>query len=331
MRFVDEYRLHAKAGDGGDGIVSWYRSRREQKGGPAGGDGGRGGDVYFRAVRDLNKLSVYNRNQKFEAQDGGNGMSAEKEGLNGGDLFIDVPIGSKIENFTKGDIFSLLEEGQTMKVLSGGKGGFGNEHFKSSKNTSPMEKTDGKDGEISDFYIELQLLVDLGLVGLPSAGKSSLLNAMTNSKSKVAAYHFTTLEPYLGVFHKRILADIPGLIEGASEGKGLGYKFLRHIKRTKHIAHLVSFEYWDEENDSEKMIENYEKIRNELKKYSSEITDKKELLVLSKSDLVDKKISEKVKKEFQKKYPEKEIVILSVIDDEKLDNFSKVLSKFLEK
>ena len=330
MKFVDEYRLHAKAGSGGNGIVSWYRSRREQKGGPAGGDGGKGGDVYFRAVRDLNYLSKYTYNQKFEAQNGGDGMKAEKEGANGNDLYIDVPIGSKIKNLTNGDVFSLLEEGQVMKVLSGGKGGFGNTHFKSSRNTSPMEQTDGKPGEEADFYIELQLLVDLGLVGLPSAGKSSLLNSITNAKSKVAEYHFTTLEPYLGVFHKKIIADIPGLIEGASEGKGLGYKFLRHIKRTKHIAHLVSFESYDEKNGCQKMMENYDKIRNELIKYSPEISEKKELIILSQSDRVSDDISEKVKKEFEKKY-NKEVVVLSIIDDEKINNFEKVLSNFLAK
>ncbi len=291
-------------------------------GGPAGGDGGKGGDVYFRAVRDLTKLADYTSNPNFKAESGGHGMKNSKEGKDGADLYIDVPVGSQITELKTGNKFSLLKEGETIKVLRGGKGGFGNEHFKSSRNTTPMEHTDGEPGEEGEFYIELQMIVDLGFVGLPSAGKSSLMNALTRSRAKVGDYPFTTLEPSLGAFHGYVLADIPGLIEGAAEGRGLGHKFLRHIKRTKAIAHLVSFEY-------ENMFEEYEKIRKELGEYSPELLDKKEVIILSKSDLVDSEVAEKTKKEFEEKY-KKPVQIVSIINDEQLKNLASFLSNFLK-
>ena len=321
MAFVDEITIKAQSGKGGDGIVSWLRMRNIAKGGPAGGDGGKGGDVYFKAVRNLSKLAEYTSSPYFSAENGGNGKKFSKEGSDGQDLFIEVPIGSQITEKKTGNIFSLLEEGQTIQVLKGGKGGYGNEHFKSSTNTTPTEQTNGKPAEIGQFYIELQLLVDLGFVGLPSAGKSSLLNELTQSKAKVGDYPFTTLEPSLGVFYKYILADIPGLIEGASQGKGLGHKFLRHIKRTKTIAHLVSFE-------NENMIETYLKIRSELEKYSSDLVQKKEVIILSKSDMVEKKFAEKTQKEFEKKF-NKPVFVLSILDEKQLKDFSKFLSQFL--
>jgi GTP-binding protein len=296
--------------------------RNLAKGGPAGGDGGKGGSVYFRAVRDLTKLADYTSNPNFQAERGGDGRKFSKEGQDGEDLYIDVPVGSQITELSSGNIFSLLKEGETIMVLRGGKGGYGNEHFKSSTNTTPMEHTDGTPGEDGEFYIELQMLVDLGFVGLPSAGKSSLMNELTRSHSKVGDYPFTTLEPSLGAFHGYVLADIPGLIEGAAEGRGLGHKFLRHIKRTRTIAHLVSFEY-------ENMIEEYEKIRKELGEYSPELLEKKEVIVLSKSDLVEPEIAEKAKKEFEDKY-QKPVQIVSIINDEQMKNFSAFLSNFLK-
>ncbi len=297
--------------------------RNLAKGGPAGGDGGKGGDVYFRAVRDLTKLADYTSNPNFKAEKGGDGRKFSREGKNGDDLFIDVPIGSQITEINTGNKFSLLNEGECIKVLSGGKGGFGNEHFKSSRNTTPTEFTEGTAGEEGEFYIELQMLVDLGFVGLPSAGKSSLMNTLTKSHSKVGDYPFTTLEPSLGAFHKYVLADIPGLIEGASEGRGLGHKFLRHIKRTRTIAHLVSFEYED-------MIAEYEKIRQELGQYSPELLEKKEVIILSKSDLVDEKKAKEIKAEFEQKF-NKPVYILSILNDEQVKTFSSFLSNFLKK
>jgi len=323
MSFIDELKVYTKAGKGGNGIVSWLRLRNMAKGGPAGGDGGKGADVYFKAIRDLSVLSKYTGNPKFEAENGGNGRKFSKEGINGEDLFIEVPIGSRIISLKDKTEFSLLKENETMLVLKGGSGGFGNEHFKSSRNISPEEQTDGKPGEEADFLIELELLVDLGFVGLPSAGKSTLLNELTNSNARVGNYPFTTLEPSLGVFYKYILADIPGLIEGAAEGKGLGHKFLKHIKRTRSLVHLVSFE-------NEDMVSSYENIEKELKKYSEELIKKDELIILTKSDLVTEEETLKMKKVFEKKF-NKEVSILSIINDEEMKNFKKTLSNFLGK
>lgn len=321
MAFVDELTINAKAGDGGNGIVSWLRLKYMPKGGPAGGDGGNGGDVYFKATRNLSKLADYKAKPKFAAQRGHDGMRRSKEGYNGEDLFIEIPIGSTITRLSDGSVFQMLKEGEEILVLKGGRGGLGNERFKSSRNTTPEIQTDGKEGQEDDFKIELELLVDLGLVGLPSAGKSSLVNELTGSRSKVAEYHFTTLEPALGVFHKYILADIPGLIEGASEGKGLGHKFLKHIKRTRAIAHLVSFE-------NENMVLEYEKIRRELEVYSEELIKKDEIIVLTKTDLVDEKTVEETKKLFEKKF-KKPVFCISVINEEQMKEFSVFLSQFL--
>lgn len=321
MSFVDEIKIKARSGKGGNGIVSWLRMRNLAKGGPAGGDGGKGGDVYFKAVSNLSKLVDYTSNPSFFAENGGDGRKFSKEGLDGKDFFIEVPVGCQITELGSGNKFSLLKEGETVKVLSGGKGGYGNKHFKSSTNTTPMEQTDGKPSEFGDFYVELQLLVDLGFVGLPSAGKSSLMNEITKSHAKVGDYPFTTLEPSLGAFHGRVFADIPGLIEGAAEGRGLGHKFLRHIKRTRTIAHLVSFEYED-------MISQYKKIRIELEKYSPELMEKEEVIVLSKSDLVEKEFAKKMKEKFEKEF-NKPVFVLSIIDEKKMKDFSSFLSKFL--
>lgn len=319
---VDELKIKAKAGNGGNGIVSWRRERNIAKGGPAGGDGGRGGDVYIRAVRDITKLGEYKSNPNFSAEKGGDGRKDSRHGLNGESIYIEIPIGSTITDLENGGKFTILKEGEEIKILKGGKGGFGNEHFKSSKNVAPEEQTDGVVGEIGGYYIELELLVDLGFVGLPSAGKSTMLNTLTNAHMKVGSYPFTTLEPGLGVFHDYVLADIPGLIEGASEGKGLGHKFLKHIKRTKAIAHLVSFEYED-------MIGEYKKIRNELDTFSDVLTEKSEVIVLSKTDLVEEKFAQDMKEKFEKEF-NKPVYLFSMIDDEQIKDFGSFLSNFLK-
>lgn len=321
--FVDEITLFAEAGDGGNGIVSWLRLKFVAKGGPAGGDGGNGGDVYFKAIRDLSRLGDYSGNPQFKAQNGGHGMRTSKHGADGNDLFVEVPVGSKITNIKSGETFQLLDEGETRLVLQGGKGGYGNEHFKSSRNVTPEEQTDGAHGEKAHFKIELEMLVDLGLIGLPSAGKSSLTNALTNSQARVAEYHFTTLEPHLGSLYGFVLADIPGLIEGAAEGKGLGHKFLRHIKRTKALAHLVSLE-------SETPIEDYETIRKELGEYSEELLHKDEIIVLSKTDTVEEEYVEKTKKLFEEKY-DKPVIVSSIINDDQLKAVSDFFVQYLEK
>ncbi len=328
MAFVDELTVYAKAGDGGNGIVSWRQEKYVAKGGPAGGDGGNGGDVYFIAVRNLTRLGDYKGNPKFKALRGGDGRRNSKEGGNQESLYIEVPMGSVITNTETDESFQLLAEGQSHRVLRGGRGGYGNEHFKSSTNTTPMEQTDGTVGQEGTFYIELQLLVDLGMVGLPSAGKSSLVNTLTGSQMKVGEYHFTTLEPGLGMFHKYVLADIPGLIRGAADGKGLGHKFLRHIKRTRAIAHLVSFEFYNPEN-IDAMYEQYLAITEELKQYSPELLDKPEIIVLSQSDIVDESAIQEQLDYFRSK-TNKLVTETSIIDDEKMNAFGGVLSTFLQ-
>lgn len=329
MAFVDELTIYAKAGDGGNGIVSWRQEKYRPKGGPAGGDGGNGGDVYFRAVRDLTRLSDYTGNPKFKALRGGDGRRNSKEGGNQDPLYIEIPMGSIVTNTETGESFQMLAEGETRRVLRGGRGGYGNEHFKSSRNTTPYEQTDGGVGEEATYHVELQMLVDLGMVGLPSAGKSSLVNALTGSGMKVGDYPFTTLEPGLGMFHGYVLADIPGLIEGAAEGRGLGHKFLRHIKRTRAIAHLVSFENLEEDIENG-MWQAYLGIRKELVEYSPELGEKPELVILSKTDMVDQETINQQLELFKQNLDHENLVAISVIDDGQMEEFGLALSRFLQ-
>ena len=278
--FVDELHVHIKAGDGGNGVVRWHREKFRPKGGPSGGDGGNGGDVYIRAVRDLTILQRYAHVKNLSAESGEEGGAWSKHGADGADLYVDLPIGAKVTNRTTGEVFQLTYAGQTEQILEGGDGGIGNERFKSSRNQTPEEWTPGTPGEEADFHIELELIADIGLVGLPSAGKSTLITELTNAKSKVAPYQFTTLSPHLGDLYGYIIADIPGLIEGASQGRGLGYSFLRHIKKTALLLHCISLE-------SDDCVRDYKTIRNELNQYDPSLTDKQECFVLTKKDLVD--------------------------------------------
>lgn len=278
--FVDEIKLYAKAGDGGDGVVRWRREKFKPKSGPAGGNGGNGGNVYLRAVKDLNLLAKYTGAKRFKAEDGEAGRKSSQYGKAGEDLYIDVPVGSTVTDQERGFVYELTEEGQTEKILQGGHGGLGNEYFKSSTNRSPEQSTPGKPGEEGEFLVELSLVVDVGLVGKPNAGKSTLLNQFTNATSAVGDYPFTTTEPHLGALYEFTIADIPGLIEGAATGKGLGHKFLKHVSRTKMLLHLVSLE----ENDP---INEYYTIRKELSNYSKDLEDKEEWIIFTKKDLVD--------------------------------------------
>ncbi len=284
--FVDELEITAIAGNGGDGVVRWRREKHVAEGGPAGGNGGKGGDVYMRAVRDLSLLSKYTGSKEFVALSGNPGEKRSKYGHDGDDLYIDVPVGATVTELERGRVHTFEKEGETHKILLGGRGGLGNEYFKSSTNRAPEEATKGKRGETGTFMIELSLLVDIGFVGFPNAGKTTMLNALTHTKARVGAYPFTTVEPHLGELYGFILADIPGLIEGASEGKGLGHKFLRHVQRTKMILHCVSLE-------SENVLEMYDLIRNELGKYDPELLKKEEWILLTKSDLCTKEHAEK--------------------------------------
>jgi GTP-binding protein len=284
--FVDEITIYAKAGNGGDGVVRWRQDKFQPMGGPSGGNGGNGGDVYVRAVKDLNRLSKYTGNKSFSAQVGEAGTNQSRAGKNGDDTYIDIPVGSRITDIERHRTFELISIGQTERILKGGGGGLGNEYFKSSTNRSPAESTKGKKGEEGNFLIEVSLMVDVGLIGLPNAGKSTLLNNLTNAHSQIGSYPFTTLEPHLGDLYGFIIADIPGLIEGAALGKGLGHKFLRHVSRTKMLLHLVSLEHEDP-------VKEYYTIREELFQYDKTLAEKEEWIILTKKDLVNKEYIDK--------------------------------------
>lgn len=320
MTFIDELEIFIEAGKGGNGVVRFRREKFRPKGGPSGGDGGKGGDVYLEGSRDIALLGKYKFKKSFKAENGGNGGNNSLYGKGGEDLVILIPIGSVIINLDTRKEFELTKEGERILILKGGNGGYGNEHFKSSTNQTPQEFTKGKPSEKGKFSIELRLIADAGFVGFPNAGKSSLLNVLTNAQSKVAEYSFTTLSPHLGNLYGYILADIPGLIEGASVGKGLGYKFLRHIKRTKLLLHCISLE-------SEDLSLSYETIRKELVKYGRDLDEKPEVIILTKTDLVDK-IQIKTAQKKLSQY-EKEILTVSIYDDESIKKLSDTLIKIM--
>ncbi|MBX4206230.1 GTPase ObgE [Candidatus Parcubacteria bacterium] len=319
--FIDEITLHFKAGSGGDGVVRWRQEKGIEKGGPSGGNGGKGGDVYALAVRDIGILSAYKNEKRFEAKDGEAGSKATRQGAEGTDLEVKLPVGSRITNLETGHTIELLKEGQKELLLKGGRGGLGNEHFKGSTNVRPQESTLGELGEEAEFKVELLLIVDLGLIGFPNAGKSSMLNTLTASRSKVGDFPFTTLEPSLGTLYGLILADIPGLIEGAAEGKGLGHKFLRHIERTKALIHCVSAE-------NEDVLEAYRVVRKELGLYNKSITEKPEIVVLTKADLLSH--GEREGRLALLKGVAKEVYPFSIIDDSLVKAFAEALTKKFE-
>ena len=324
---VDQAKLWIRAGNGGNGAVSFRREKFIPKGGPDGGDGGKGGDIYLETDTNMNTLDDFAHRQKFEAENGGKGMGKKMSGAKGDDLIIKVPLGTvvglqgqalQVENGqTQGSAPTVVDfdrKGMRVLVAKGGKGGRGNEHFKSASNTTPMTAEPGEMGERYDVEMSLKLLADVGLVGLPNAGKSTLLSVLSNARPKVADYEFTTLEPNLGVLKTQgknlVIADIPGLIEGASEGKGLGTKFLKHIERTKVLVHLVAADLQSQalQGESVTVWENYQKIRKELKNYGGEIDKKEEIVVLSKIDLV----SEDNIKEMVEYFKKKKIDILPI-------------------
>jgi GTPase len=321
--FVDELTIHARAGKGGDGVERWLHVKGKEFGGPSGGDGGRGGDVYAVGTRNLNLLAKYRNKKDFEAEDGGAGGNRSLHGANGEDLEILLPLGSVITNKQTSEKVFLQEEGEKIMLLKGGNGGYGNEHFKSSTNQNPTETTPGKSGGEADFYIEVEIIADIGLIGLPNAGKSSLLNEFTSAGAKIGDYPFTTLEPNLGEYFGYIISDIPGLIEGAAEGKGLGHKFLRHVRRTKILVHLVSLE-------NEDVVETYKIIRKELETFDKELLEKREIVVLTKTDLIeDKKEVEKIVKKIQKL--NKDVMTLTLYDNDIVKTFGDSLIKELSK
>lgn len=276
---IDEVSFTIKAGNGGDGFVHFYRDRWRPKGGPDGGDGGDGGHVYFKAVSDINRLQQFRHTKKYLAENGQKGGRNQCTGHAGVDLILEVPVGSLIE-YDNGTSVELTEVDQIYHAARGGKGGVGNYRFRSATNQTPQQFKPGFVTQPKSIHIQLKLIADVGLIGLPNTGKSSLLNELTSAHAKVANYAFTTLEPNLGsMLGNKIIADIPGLIEGASLGKGLGYKFLRHIERTRLLLHCLSAE-------SPTLPADYQAVRQELENYSSVLAKKKEIVIITKSDLV---------------------------------------------
>ena len=313
--FIDQVTIRVKAGDGGRGRIAFNKNAMAL--GPSGGRGGDGGSVYFEGVSNLDALRQFQHKREALAQSGENGKAQFNDGAKGVDLVVKLPIGSVIRVKGMRSIREIVHVGQQLLVAKGGHGGKGNFLFRSPRNTSPERFQEGLPGEEFEMTIELKLIADVGLVGLPNAGKSSLLNALTNAVSRVGSYQFTTLEPHLGVYYGVILADIPGLIEGASGGKGLGTKFLRHIERTRVLFHLVSA-------DSDDLIRDYETIRKELGAHNPELLLKPEHIFITKKDLVSKQRIAEIVKTFKKK--KLEAVAIAVGDAPDLDSVKWALA-----
>ena len=324
MKFLDQAKIYIKAGNGGSGSASFRREKFVEYGGPDGGDGGDGGSVIFESERNLNTLIDFRYAQHFRAENGYIGTKRKRTGAGGKDLLIKVPVGTQIyEEDNNTLIYDFTKNKERYLVAAGGNHGLGNVRFKSSTNRAPTKKTNGKVGEEFWVWLQLKVIADVGIIGMPNAGKSSLLAAITRARPKIANYPFTTIDPNLGVSYyddKEItLADIPGIIEGAHEGTGLGDKFLRHIERCKVLLHLIDL---SEDN----LTENYLKVRNELSKYDKILAKKKEIIVFNKSDLVKKKEIEKKLKVFKSKI-KKKYEIISVATDKKLISLRKLLLK----
>lgn len=310
---IDQAKIYIKAGNGGDGGVYFRHEKYVPKGGPDGGDGGDGGDVIFVTSEHEHDLRNFVKQRKFLAEDGGKGMKKLMSGKSGDDLLLEVPLGTQIFS---GEtlVADMIKKDQTFLAAKGGSGGWGNHHFATSVKQAPQWAKEGLPGQENELRLELKMIADVGLVGLPNAGKSTLLSVISSARPKIADYPFTTLEPNLGVVRTEdksiIVADIPGLIEGASRGKGLGDKFLKHIERTKTILHLVAA-------DSEDPIKDYEIIRHELQNFSALLAKKKHLVVLTKSELVESEKIAEIKEKFGKKGVE--TIAISAVSHQNID------------
>ena len=324
MKFLDQAKIYIKAGNGGSGSSSFRREKYVEFGGPDGGDGGNGGSVILESERNLNTLIDFRYKQHFKAENGKAGSKKNKTGAGGKDLVLKIPVGTQIyEEDNNSLIYDFINNKEKFVVATGGQGGLGNTKFKSSTNRAPRRKTDGKKGEEFWIWLQLKVIADIGIIGLPNAGKSSFLSKCTRAKPKIANYPFTTINPNLGVLgfnHKEIiLADIPGLIEGSHKGIGLGDKFLRHIERCKTLIHLIDV--------SEKNLsENYLKVRSELSKYDKGILKKKELIIFNKIDLIEKDTLDEKLKDFKNK-SKKNFETISLITNENLEKIKKVIYK----
>ena len=326
MKFLDQVKIFVKAGDGGSGSPSFRREKFIEFGGPDGGDGGKGGSVILKSERNLNTLIDYRYQQHFKAERGGEGSGKNKTGKGGKNLVLKVPIGTQVfEEDNKTVIFDFKKENEEFAIANGGKGGFGNTRFKSSTNRAPKKFTKGINGEEYWIWLQLKTIADIGIIGLPNAGKSSLLASLTSANPKIANYKFTTLNPNLGVAmydDKEItLADIPGLIEGAHSGTGLGIKFLKHIERCKTLLHLIDI-------TEEDLVKSYKQVRNELKKYSKDLLKKEELVVFNKVDLIAKDQINKKISIFKKKV-DKNVLSMSTIDKKTVSNIKSKLINYV--
>ncbi|MDP3729767.1 MAG: GTPase ObgE [bacterium] len=313
---IDDITIKVLAGNGGKGAVAFNKNMMSL--GPAGGSGGTGGSVYAEGVSDISALRQFRFKKEFKAEDGPDGRGQFKDGYDGADLILKMPVGTVIHNLTTETDSEVEKIGQRILIAKGGHGGKGNFLFRSPKNTSPVRFQEGLNGEQSLFRLELKLIADVGFVGLPNVGKSSMLNELTNAQSKVANYPFTTLEPNLGAYYELILADIPGLIEGSSKGKGLGIKFLRHIERTKIIFHFISAE-------SPRPLKDYKIIRAELDAHNKTLLKKQEYLFLTKTDMVSPTICKKqlaILKKINKK-----AISLSIHDIDSIKKIQTILNK----
>ena len=323
MKFLDQVKIYIKAGNGGDGSPSFRREKFIEFGGPDGGDGGKGGSVILKAEQNLNTLIDFRYQQHHKAKRGENGAGQNRTGKSGEDLILKVPLGTQVfEEDNKTLIYDFTKISEEFIAAAGGKGGLGNTRFKSSTNRAPRKFTKGTQGEEFTIWLQLKTIADIGIIGLPNAGKSSLLASVTNANPKIANYQFTTLNPNLGVAsydNKEItIADIPGLVEGAHKGTGLGIQFLKHIERCKSLLHLIDI-------TSEDLKKSYQQVKNELKKYSNKLIKKKELIVLNKIDLIDEKEVNHIIKNFKKNI-KSEVIAVSTFNK---SSVSKIKSKLL--
>ena len=322
MKFLDQAKIYLKAGDGGNGCRSFRREKYVEFGGPNGGDGGAGGSIYFRAARNLNTLIDFRYQQHFKAENGRHGEGAEKTGRSGADVYISVPVGTEILADDKETLIAdMTKEGQEILLPKGGRGGWGNVHFKSSTNQAPDRADAGKPGDELAVWLRLKLIADIGLVGFPNAGKSTLLSVLTSARPKIAAYPFTTLHPNLGVLYafgkEMVLADIPGLIEGAADGAGLGHRFLGHVERTKVLLHLV-------DGTEPDVVKAYKTIRAELKAYSAKLSRKKEIVLLTKADAISPEEAAE-KKALLEKASKKPALVISAVSGAGLEDLKKAV------
>tara|TARA_B100000900_G_C20459866_1_gene666763 strand:- start:20 stop:1003 length:984 start_codon:yes stop_codon:yes gene_type:complete len=323
MKFLDQIKIYIKAGNGGDGSPSFRREKFIEYGGPDGGDGGKGGSIILKAEQNLNTLIDYRYQQHHKAKRGDNGAGQNRTGKSGEDLILKVPLGTQVfEEDNKTLIYDFLKIGEEFIAASGGKGGLGNTRFKSSTNRAPRKFTKGTVGEEFTIWLQLKTIADIGIIGLPNAGKSSLLASITNANPKIASYQFTTLNPNLGVAsydNKEVtIADIPGLVEGAHKGTGLGIQFLKHIERCKSLLHMIDITNYDLEKS-------YKQVKNELKSYNSKLSKKKELIVLNKTDLIEDNEVKKIIKNFSKN-KKSEVITLTTFEKKSV---SKIMAKLI--